>query len=573
MQHEITEQIITVILAILFILSMVVPAIAETPPDIITLDATVREFNLHPYLEILKDPDGTLTIEDVSAPEFDHQFARHGDGRAPNYGYTDSVMWLRFHLKPPELEEKLLLEIGYALLDQVDFYYPHINNGYSHMQAGHSIPFYKRDVEYRNPAFNMPSTWDSAEPFYIRVDTKTAMIVPVALWESGSFQANIIRDYLGLGMFYGILLIAIVFALFMFAHLREVNYLYYAFFVLSITLFLFTYNGLSFQYLWPANPWWAQKSILVFIFLSVVSAVPIMSSISSARQYAPLLQRVLLVIATLSALMVPLSLIIDFTLAMKIGIAATVIGSIVIITTVYICWRNKYRPAAYLLGSWVFNLTGLLLVSGRSFGLLPDIFITRYGGHVSFIGMLILLFFATADHMLFSRKEKEYFFELATYDSLTSLLNRRAFLHHAKKEIETARHSSGSFSIVLIDIDKFKLINDNLGHAAGDEVLLQFAVTIKNQLRQNDIAGRIGGEEFALLLSGTGLDEALILAERLRSTIENSPANYQGKEICYTISAGVAEYNRSITNLDQLLKKADDAMYEAKNKGRNRVVG
>ncbi len=162
--------------------------------------------------------------------------------------------------------------------------------------------------------------------------------------------------------------------------------------------------------------------------------------------------------------------------------------------------------------------------------------------------------------------------KLATTDELTGLWNRRYFMDALDSELERANRYGHIFSVLTLDIDDFKRVNDTLGHAAGDEVLQHMAVIFKNHLRQPDIPARMGGEEFSLFLSHTRLAEAATLAERLRLTIERTPAIYEEKKIFYTASIGVTAHNENAASKDKLLLLADKALYRAKAAGRNRVV-
>lgn len=161
--------------------------------------------------------------------------------------------------------------------------------------------------------------------------------------------------------------------------------------------------------------------------------------------------------------------------------------------------------------------------------------------------------------------------ELALYDPLTDLPNRRQFDDRLKTEFARAGRSGGELALILLDLDHFKRVNDSFGHPAGDTVLKAVAVALQKNLRANDLPGRLGGEEFAVLLPDTGLDEAQGLAERLRQTIEAMPIDIgKGKTINVTVSAGVT---RAIPALDKeaTIDAADQALYRAKVAGRNRV--
>ena len=171
------------------------------------------------------------------------------------------------------------------------------------------------------------------------------------------------------------------------------------------------------------------------------------------------------------------------------------------------------------------------------------------------------------------RKQAEKKLErLAAVDDLTGLWNRRYFMNALDHEMERARRYGQCFSILTIDIDHFKVVNDTHGHAAGDAVLQHMAGLLKDGLRQTDMPGRVGGEEFSILLPNTGLEDAASLAERLRMTIEKTPAVYDGQALHFTVSIGLADYHRDSGSIDELMLQADKALYKAKEIGRNQVV-
>jgi diguanylate cyclase (GGDEF)-like protein len=161
---------------------------------------------------------------------------------------------------------------------------------------------------------------------------------------------------------------------------------------------------------------------------------------------------------------------------------------------------------------------------------------------------------------------------LAVTDALTGLYNRRYFWDALKRELIAARRKPGIFSVILVDLDHFKRVNDAWGHDAGDRVLQATADLLLGHIRGSDIAVRYGGEEFALLLPGTGVAVAEERAEQLRRELEALEIAYNGGRIRITLSAGVAEAGTSATDEREIMKRVDDALYEAKAAGRNRVV-
>jgi diguanylate cyclase (GGDEF)-like protein len=162
--------------------------------------------------------------------------------------------------------------------------------------------------------------------------------------------------------------------------------------------------------------------------------------------------------------------------------------------------------------------------------------------------------------------------KLATVDSLTGAMSRRSFLLETKKAAALARRYKRDLGCIMFDLDRFKEINDAHGHAAGDEVLRQVAATCAGRLRTVDIFGRLGGEEFAIVLPETSLGGAFELAERLRVEIAAAPIPHAGADLRVTASFGATAFSTADLGFDEACTRADSALYEAKSSGRNRVV-
>jgi diguanylate cyclase (GGDEF)-like protein len=170
------------------------------------------------------------------------------------------------------------------------------------------------------------------------------------------------------------------------------------------------------------------------------------------------------------------------------------------------------------------------------------------------------------------RDAKEMVAYLANIDPLTKSLTRRHFFNIAEAEFKRFVRYHRPFAVLVIDADAFKAINDNHGHHAGDIVLRSFSLVAMEQKRVQDTFGRLGGEEFSLILPETKLEQARIVAERIRSVWEQTPSNLDGRMLQNTVSIGVAQVQAGDNSFDDVLRRADLMMYKAKQQGRNRVV-
>jgi diguanylate cyclase (GGDEF)-like protein len=159
----------------------------------------------------------------------------------------------------------------------------------------------------------------------------------------------------------------------------------------------------------------------------------------------------------------------------------------------------------------------------------------------------------------------------AKTDGLTGFINHNAFFDELNREIERCRRTGGELSLILLDVDNFKLFNDVHGHQVGDRVLKEVARTIKQSVRAIDTPARYGGDEFAVILCDTDLNRGELVAERIRRAIAANPMTLDGKAFSITISAGIAPYRPGWTASD-MVNEVDGALYAAKSRGRNAVV-
>lgn len=237
--------------------------------------------------------------------------------------------------------------------------------------------------------------------------------------------------------------------------------------------------------------------------------------------------------------------------------------------------REKTRPAEYAAATAIF-LVGITQLAASGIALMQgplgdDALRTLYV-HVNFLtlpagytGMAMFVIFMLASDISEEMKE------VAITDQLTGTLNRRGFGSHAARAYATARRTSRPVSVIMSDIDRFKIINDEFGHAAGDLALAHFADLLRHDRRIDDVLARLGGEEFALVLPGTTLEEAMRIADRLCAKVEANPMPYEGGKMPMTASFGVATISDKDTCLTDVIVRADRALYRSKRAGRNRV--
>lgn len=161
---------------------------------------------------------------------------------------------------------------------------------------------------------------------------------------------------------------------------------------------------------------------------------------------------------------------------------------------------------------------------------------------------------------------------LASIDDLTGIFNRRKLIQLATAEFEQFKSNNRQLSVLMIDIDHFKLFNDSYGHEVGDQILTKFASYVKANIHEKNIWGRLGGEEFVLIMPNLPIKEAQLIAERLHAGLKEDPTFQKNEMHAFTISIGIAELHENDQNFGDMLKRADQALYLAKREGRNRTA-
>ncbi len=161
---------------------------------------------------------------------------------------------------------------------------------------------------------------------------------------------------------------------------------------------------------------------------------------------------------------------------------------------------------------------------------------------------------------------------MATYDTLTGLYNRRYFEERLGVEAEKSFYSGIPLSLVMVDIDHFKKVNDTFGHTEGDQILCRISSLLKNSVRRKDTVARYGGEEFILILPEAGLEQSFVIAERIRQSVENTLFEVGRAQVNLTLSMGISSFpSHRVKSKEELIKIADQALYDAKRGGRNKV--
>ncbi len=403
-QRRMTYKIKAFFCSFLFLLQ--VPFSLSAQPAVV-LKEGVSAYSLGLHLHILEDKDKKLTIEDVTSLEMAGKFVP-SRSEMPNFAFTDSAFWVKFHLKnEKETGENWLLELAYSHLDRIELYEPDGKGSFTVRKAGDSYPFFSRQIKYRNFLFYLTLPVGRTKTVYLRSESNGPLQIPLYVLSTTAFIQRNHEEQIGFGIYYGIMLIMILYNLFLFFSVRDKAYLFYVVFIACYLLIQVTYNGLAYEYIWPNSVWWSSVNVPFLICLAEFSLVVFNMSFLHSREQTPKLNKLLLFLIGFACVGMIISLLGWYSLSLKLAIALLIVLPPLVIAMAIICWLGGYRPARFYLIAWLAFLCGIVLLALRAISILPNVFITEYGIQIGAVMQVILLSLALADRIKTLGEEKE----------------------------------------------------------------------------------------------------------------------------------------------------------------------
>jgi len=561
---------IRLILALLLLLGTLpgMPALAGERPLAI-VPSPQGPIGLH--AGYLQERGGRLTLEQAVAAQARGEF-RPASRPVPNFGIGSPPVWLHLVVDNPlsqPLERRLVVET--AWLDRIEVHFRHAGQPQASHRAGDRQPFHQRSVDNRFFVFEHAFTPGATEVF-IRVETPDPMVLPLYLTTAREAQAREhLQDY-SYGFLYGFLFALTVYNLMLWAGLRDASYLLYSLYLGAFLLINLSYTGHGFEWLWPESTLWAQWSNPLLMFLYGAMGLLFALRFLEIRRYFPRLYRPLAGYLGFSCLLLLLAVLFDSQRnALLVSFTFILLFSLIMLVLGLACMRSGQKPAKYFLLAAIAAMLGAATTALAVWGFIPTNIWTYRAVDIGILLDATLLALALTYRFRVTQAEKQRAEQLATLDPLTGIDNRRAFQAKAQPLWQRALREDRELSVILLDLDSFKAINDTHGHACGDEVLVATTRALASVVRKKDLLARWGGEEFILLLPETCQSEAARLGERLRATVEGLHLQHAGICIKVTASLGIAQRESHHQFLDSLISTADSFLYRAKEAGRNRV--
>jgi two-component system, sensor histidine kinase LadS len=580
-------------------LCLISVAATQAADGMLVLHAGEGTHELSPHLRWLHDAEASASAESMFARAAAGEFAPLPGGRA-TFGFQAGAFWFHAVLRNEDpAETRRLLVQQYPLSDRIDLYQRGADGRIVLQRSGDALPFAERAVKHRQPNFWVELPAGEPVELLVRVESQSSMQVPLTLYTQGDFTAMTRDGQLGIGLYYGILLALFFYNLILWATLRDASYFWYMVHISAFGLVLFCLNGLAFEYLWPNNTWLQDRSIPISICLAQIGMQQFVRHFLELSQRWRRADALSLGFIAFFVLLGAASLTLPYRVSTTLA-SAMVLPSVAWVAIVgVVVLRRGYRPAGIFLAAWAAYLAGTAAYTLVAFGVLPKMFLTEYGVQIGSALEMILLSFALAYRYAALRNENERLVqetneqlehkvaertaalsealerlaEVNRRDGLTGVFNR----HHFREQLESllcdSRTGHRNLGVLMVDVDHFKRINDSLGHLAGDECLRKVAQTMRDTLEPfGGIVARFGGEEFVAALPGCNEARALEAAEAVRQRIAAYPIPVEGREVQLTVSVGVFSLDAyPIENPEDALRRADEALYSAKEEGRNCV--
>ena len=534
-----------------------------------------NERNVYADYQLVNDalllymPDETFSTPNAALRAF------HAGSFLPNthgkvsFGFTDKDVWAALPITTHRAGISQIITIDNAWLDEIDLYIFHNEELQLSTSLGDKTVFSKRERNMRMPSVQYVLS-EGTTVVLFRFKSKDPMTFPIYVGSEEADKAKSLEHAYFYGALYGSLLILFLYNVVLFISLKERRYLYYSLYLLAFTLFNFVYTGHGYWMLWPSSVFLQQWLMPILMFCYLVSATTFTISFLNAKVFLPkLYSRRKFIYAGLISLAIVIVISGDQAFAIMSQLIVLTTLSVWMLLIGVAALRKGNPIAKFFLPAVALGTGGATVSSLATWGIIPYSQWAFRGIEIGMLCEMSLLSISLGTSFKLVEEARRSAESIARLDPLTNLYNRRAYTDLIGPIWAMAKRKNERVSVVLVDLDWFKKINDEHGHGVGDDVLETIATEIKNRVRASDVAMRWGGEEFLLFLPSTDAVKARAFAEVLRKCIENSPFD---EKIKITASIGVASASPVDIGIDSLITLADEALYEAKAMGRNQVA-
>ena len=545
------------ILSLLCLLCLASNVIAKAP---VVLDLQAEALALSPYIELLEDPGGELGIDAVRERARAGGFSALGE-RSTSLGYSTSAWWVRLVLRNPQsTPQGAVLRLAYPLLDHLDVYVFEGGRPLQQWRTGDRLPFASRPIPHRDFLFPLQLPAAGEQEIYLRASSGGPVNLTLSLYPERQLLPALGSELLLLGALLGSVALLALCVLLLWLVVRDAAFLHYLFYLLAYGGYLAVFNGLAYQYVWPESPQLAGVLQVVLLMAALFFLVQFSRVLLRIAEVAPRLDRVNRLLQGLTLLLMLAAPWFSYATLIRPISLATMWSMLMVLCMGIVALRAGEPTARFYLLAWSAFLAGVVAYMFKSFGWLPHNLVTQYGFQIGTVFEFVLLSVALGIRVQALRQQSRT-------DALTGLGNRSRFDELIETRFAQHAVSEQPLSLLVVDVDHFKQVNDAHGHAVGDRVLQQVGATLRRALGGAGEACRYGGEEFVILLPRCELGDARRIAEQLRLAVAS-----ELRDPALTVSIGVAcTRHAQFADPRALFRAADEALYAAKRGGRDRV--
>ena len=447
-----------------FVASVVILSMGEISwAGIVQLGPETGRFEVTSSLEVLVDPTGVLNIEDIQRS---NQFQALEESTV-NLGITPDACWVRAKLLNLSEKSDWILEVSYPPLDLIDFYYETLDGKIAHNRSGDRVPFEQRFVAFRNSNFQINLPKDKVVTIWLRVQTSSALQVPVNLYTSVEFAERIASESFGFGLYYGLLFMVLAFNVVLALITRETIFIGYIGYLINYLIFQLSLNGFLFQYLLGTTPGIANALLLTSFFLAVVGAMTFTRIFLELDRTLKLADSALKWASYTCMVGALASLFLDYGSLIAVAAPVGVAFPILVLIAGIQVWRQGHSHARLFVLAWALFLLGCVLFGLRALGLLPANAFTLYAIQVGSTLEVLLLTVAVGNRITRLRAERDLANDALT-DSYALLDVETARRNRLREEVESLQEEVARTSDQLAAADKLATLGTVMAGIAHD---------------------------------------------------------------------------------------------------------
>lgn len=379
---------------------------AKGSSNAVILEDTTERVDLYPHMDMMKDREREITINDVISSEYQEKFVP-SEKIVQKPGFFETGNWLRFEINNRSNERDWLLELAFPLVYEIEVFME-TEDGIELLFEGGAVthPFYEREIIHRNFVFDLTIPPGETKTFYMMAVGGGDLHPPILIWDKNKFVEKTETEFILLGMFYGIIIVMILYNLFLYISLRLRSYLYYVLVITFALLGKLSINGIGFQYIWSNYPTWNFYAAPFFVALSCIFVVIFSRSFLNIDSYITQFKYIAYTLIALNGTVI-IALLYSHYVSLYLMVIASFFTFTIVLISAIVSWKRGARQARFYILGWTIFLTGVFINILERGAVIPYSIFTEYAGQTALTFEVVLLSLALADKINIMRKEKD----------------------------------------------------------------------------------------------------------------------------------------------------------------------